>query len=713
MYQPETITSDIVADPVIAAISRLAQHFGLGVGGDLFDLLPRNRQGRLPFHQAGAALDVAGLNFEEHRLSRLPRRAEFYPALVSLQDGGAAALLEVSAGEVLVWREGDGEAAWQPIGELQAEYAGALISVIGDPDALRDKDAPWHAKSRTHWFWSELRKERKAFRPALIASLLINLLALSLPLFTMNVYDRVLPNAAEASLWVLAIGVLIAFALEFALRLARTNVIDHIGRALDLKLSQKIFSRLLATPLSGRQGSTGALAARVNEYQIVRDFFASTTVVLMVDIAFLVLFVAVIAYIAGWLALIPVVAMVLMAGVGFVLQRKVIDAARAAQADQGLQQTMLVESMAGMETLKSVGGERSMLGRWSGLSEISAHSQLRLRRIHATAVTLASTFQQISSVSLIIGGYYLFVSGEITMGAIIAIVMLASRSLAPAGQIAFLLTRGRQVREALASIESLFASDDERRSGAMSFPAASGKGHQVRLDNVTFAYPNTSVPALDDVSMDIAPGERIAIIGRVASGKSTLGRVLCGLYAPTEGALLVNGIDAQQYRPSALRKAFRFVGQDANLFTGSIRDNLAIGAPGAADEDVIRALRMSGADDFLARDAAGFDRQVGEQGRQLSGGQRSFLALSRALVGPFDLLFLDEPTGAMDSRTEAFLVERLRSALSPEQTLVVSTHRPALFALCSRIVVMDGGRIVADGPKDEILAASRTGGISA
>lgn len=702
MYQNDDFTAAEQRDTVIQSIGHLAERYGLRPASGLFNMLPRDGTGLLPFHQAGAALDLVGLNYEHGNHRRLPRRAEFYPALLLMKDGSVAAALEMSGTDLLVQRAGAQEAQWRSFEELDPDFAQEFVTVSGNPDKLRELDAPWHAKGRSHWFWSELRKERKAFRPVLLASLMVNTLALALPLFSMNVYDRVIPNRAQATLWVLATGVVLAFALEFSLRTARTNLIDHIGRRLDLRLSQKMFSRVLALPMNEKRGSTGALAARVSEYAIVREFFASTTITTMVDCLFLVIFIAVIAYIAGWLALVPLTIISLMAIVGFQLQRRVTDAARDAQADHGLQQTMLVESIAGMETLKSVSGERAMMGRWHGLAEIGSKSQQRLRRINAVAVSMASSFQQISSVSLVVGGYYLFAAGKITMGAIIAIVMLASRSLAPAGQIAFLLTRGRQAREALDSIDHLFEGGDERQKGTMALPPSQG-GYTVKLEKLSFAYPDMTVPALDDIDLTIAPGERIAIIGRVASGKSTLGRVLCGLYEPTEGALTINGIDSRQFRPSDLRSAFRYVGQDANLFTGSIKDNIGLGRPGASDAEILNALGRSGADIYLTRDAAGFDRQVGEQGRRLSGGQRAFLALSRALVSPCELLYLDEPTGAMDSQTEKLLVERLHGSLSDRQTLIVSTHRPALFSLCQRIVVMDQGRIVADGPREKIL----------
>ncbi len=695
-------------DALIACISEFASRFGIPFSANLLRTLARGPDGSLPFHQTGPALELIGLNFEERSPAKLPVREDLYPALVQLKDGGTIVVHEIREKDLLVWRPGDDEGKWVPYDSIAEEFGGGFFTVIGDPSSLRDREAPWHAKGRHHWFWSELRKEARAFRPVLLASLIINLLALALPLFSRAVYDRVIPNSATSTLWVLALGVVIAFSFEYALRVARSNVIEQIGRRLDLRLSQKIYGRLLATPLSAKQGNTGALAARVSEYALVREFFGSTTIVLIVDMSFLVLFVAVIAYIAGWLALIPVVAMIGMAIAGFFLQRKVVQAARDAQADHGLQQTLLVESIAGMETLKSMAGEGGMVGRWYGLAEMGTASQRRLRQISTAAVSLATTFQQASTISLIIGGYYLFDSGAITMGTIIAIVMLASRSLAPAGQIAFLLTKGRQARETLDSIERLFEVEDERKEGSISAPAIVRSG-EIRCENMEFRYPDAPTAALDGINLTIKPGEKIAIIGRVASGKSTLGRILCGLYRPTDGAMLIDGIDSRQFRPQDIREAFRFVGQDSNLFTGTVKDNLTLGRTDADDAALVEALRTTGADQFIGRDASGFDRLVGEHGRRLSGGQRSFIALARAFVSPGRLLYLDEPTGAMDSQTEKLFVERLSQSLTPEQTLVISTHRPALFSICERLIVLDNGRVVADGPKEQVIAASGSG----
>lgn len=708
MSLSEEILAGDEIDTLSLCVGEIARRYSPGFSTTALSQLPKNADGRLPWHQADAALELAGVSFEPHSGRKLPLRESGYPALVELRDERFVLVDQAREGELLVWEPASGRENWVPYASIASDFAGRSYAVFGNPDLQRADEAPWHAKGRDHWFWSEIRKERQSFWPVFLASLIINLLAVALPLFTMNVYDRVIPNRAAETLWILGVGVLLAFALEFALRRGRTAVIDQIARRLDLKLSQKIFGRLLATPLQERQGHTGSLAARVSEYAIVRDFFASTTVVMAIDVLFLFVFVGVIAVIGGWLAVIPLVIITGMLIAGYILQRKVSDAAQDAQADYGLQQTLLVESLTGIETLKSMGGEGGTLGRWYRLAEAGSRSQERLRNINSIAVGLAQTFQQLMTVSLIIGGYYLFAAGSISMGAIIAIVMLASRSLAPAGQIAYVLTRGRQANEMLASIERLFAASDERRKGG-SLGATAISKPVLRMEKLRFSYPDASAPALDDIDLTIHPGERIAIVGRVASGKSTLGRVLCGLYEPTEGSYLVNGLDASQYRPEQLRGAFRFVGQDAALFSGSVRDNIALGRREASDERILSALRNTGADQFLAREEGGFDRPVGEAGRKLSGGQRAFLSLVRAMVTPCEMLYLDEPTGAMDSQTEQLFVDRLGQALQPEQTLIIATHRPALFKICNRIIVLSNGRIVADGPLQEVLARSAGG----
>jgi ATP-binding cassette subfamily C protein LapB len=498
----------------------------------------------------------------------------------------------------------------------------------------------------------------------------------------------------------------LALGLDFVLRLARSQLIDEVGRTLDAKLSQKLFEKIMNIPLAERAGSTGAMARRVSEYEMVRDFFASTTVVLVVDILFLVLFLGLITVLAGWLVLVPLVGIALMFAAGMSLQKGMNQAALDAQADSSLQHAVLVESISGLETLKAQRAEGQMLGRWRRLSDMTASTQEKMRRLTSVAVNLASLSQQMISIGLLIGGFYLFNAGTMSMGAIIAIVMLAGRALAPVGQFAFLITRGKQAFTTLDSLQRMMEAGDERISASRSIVPEVRSGHIV-LEQVSFRYPTAARDSLAEVSLTIRPGEKIGIIGRVASGKSTLGRLLCGLYAPTGGVMTVDGLDSRQYHPHQLRESFRFVGQDAELFSGSVRDNLLLGGAQASDERLLDAVRRSGADIFLSQGAAGFDLPVGERGALLSGGQRALLVLARALVSDSKLLFLDEPTGAMDTQTEAYFIDKLRTALRPEQTMVVATHRHQMLGIVDRLLVIDNGRVIADGPTDAVLARLR------
>ncbi len=691
-------------DPVLDCLTFLARRADRPSSPVLLRAgLALSATGSLPFHQIEPALDQVGMRGEPVSRRRLAGwRLQQLPAIIELTEDRVLVLLEMRAGDALIYTPGTAEPMWVSVAELEPVFTGQAIAVEADPTRERAGERPWDKVTRTHWFWSEVWKVRGEFWPVLLAALVVNLLALAVPLFTMNVYDRVIPNKAISTLWVLAIGVMLALVFDLILRLARSQLVDEIGQRLDAKYSQKLFEKVMNLPMAERQGSTGAFAKRVSEYEGVRDFFASTSVVLLVDIAFLFIFLVLIAVIAGPLVFVPIVGIVIMLGVGFALQRRMAGAAIDAQADSSLQHSVLVESISGIETLKAARAEGQMLGRWRRYASMSAATQEKMRRLTSVAVNLASICQQAISVGLVVGGFYLFNNGDITMGAIIAIVMLAGRAMAPIGQFAFLITRARQSMTTLDSLQRMMEATDERQLAARSMVPEIRVGH-VELNNTCFRYPGASIDSLSDINLSIKPGERIAIIGRVASGKSTLGRLMCGLYAPTDGEMLVDGLDSRQYHPHQLREDFRFVGQDAELFSGSVRDNLMLGAADADDQQLLDAVVRSGADIFLSRDAAGFDRPVGERGSLLSGGQRSLLVLARALVSPSKLLFLDEPTGAMDTQTELYFIERLKTALATDQTLIVSTHRHNMLSICDRLIVIDAGRIIADGPRDEVL----------
>jgi len=697
-------------DPVLECLAFLARQADRPSSPVLLRAgLALSDKGLLPFHQIESALDQVGMRGETIRRKLNGWRLQQLPAILELTDNRAAVLLEVRGTEGLVFAPAVADPVWISLAELEPAYLGHAVVVEPDPTSERAGERPWDKVRRTHWFWSEVWKVRREFWPVMLAALVVNLLALASPLFTMNVYDRVIPNKAIPTLWVLALGVFIALGFDFILRLARAQLIDEIGRRLDDKYSQKLFEKVMNLPMAERQGSTGAFAKRVSEYESVRDFFASTTVVLLVDISFMLIFLGLITVLAGWLVLVPLVAIAATVAAGFALQRAMGRAAIDAQADSSLQHSVLVESISGVETLKAARAEGQMLGKWRRYSSMSAATQERMRRLNTIAVNIASASQQLISVALVIGGFYLFNDNKITMGAIIAIVMLAGRAMSPVGQFAFVITRGKQALTTLDSLQRMMEAPDERYSATRTIVPEIRSGH-VELKDVDFRYPNASADSLSGLNLKVGPGERVGIIGRVASGKSTFGRLLCGLYAPTGGQMTIDGLDSRQYHPHQIRDSFRFVAQDSELFSGTVRDNLMLGAARATDEQLIDAVVRSGADIFLSRDAAGFDLPVGERGSRLSGGQRALLVLARALVTPSRLLFLDEPTGAMDTQTELYFIDHLEKALAPDQALVVSTHRHNMLKICNRLIVIDGGKILADGPRDAVLGQLSKGG---
>jgi ATP-binding cassette subfamily C protein LapB len=669
--------------------------------------LALDEDGRLPFHQVEAAAERIGMR--AHALRRPVRgiTRRHATALLERVDGGALVLLEVKERSFRLYDPVNDDERWWSRTSLEAVYAGRLVTLEADPTRERGLEGSAVEPKPQHWFWDELRKYRGQFGYIAIAAASINVLAFAMPLFTMNVYDRIIPNKAEASLWVLALGVLFAFCFDFLLRIARARIIDEVGRELDERLSQRLFEKVMNIPLAARQGTTGGFARRLSEYEVVREFFTSTTVVLVIDMVFVFVFLGLIMALGGFLVLIPAVAIVGMVAAGYSLQKAMTEALKDAQADAGLQHSTLVEAISGTETLKAIGAEGRMLGRWRRYADMSAATQERLRRLSAISVNLASFFQQAISVTLVVGGFYLFNANMISMGAIIAIVMVAGRALTPVGQFAFIMTRARQALLTLSALQKIMDSPDERTVNVRSVTPVIGAG-AIEFDHVGFRYSGTETDSLKDVSLKIMPGERIGVIGRVASGKSTLGRVLCGLYAPSEGTYAIDGFDSRQFQPHQLRKAFRYIGQEAELFNGTVRENLLLGSSGATDEQMIQAVERSGADIFLARGATGFDLPVGERGSRLSGGQRSFLALARALIQPSQLLYLDEPTGAMDTQSEAYFIEKLGKAIAPGQTLVISTHRIAMLSLVDRLIVVDRGRVIADGPKDQVMKALST-----
>ena len=590
--------------------------------------------------------------------------------------------------------------------ELLARYAG--VAIFARPHFRFDRRTPEVGAVRLrHWFWGALAEQWPVYRDVLAAALLINIIALAMPLFTMNVYDRVVPNRAFETLWVLALGVLLLIGVDLVLRQLRGYFIDLAGARIDLQLSALIMERVLGLRMEARPAAVGSFSANLRSFEVVRDFITSATVTAFIDLPFALLFVFVIALIA-WPLIIPVLlAIVLVVIYAWILQHKMHELSETTYRAGALRNATLVESLTALETIKTQGAEGIMQSKWEKSVAFVARINSQLRFLSAAATNGAMEVQQAVNVVVIIVGVYLISVGELSMGGLIACTMLASRAVAPLGQMVGLLMQYHNAKTSLSSLDEVMKKPVERPADAAFVHRPELKG-EIVFDKVSFSYPNAQLAALKGFSCHIPAGERVVVIGRVGSGKTTMQKLLLGLYQPTEGAVTIDGVDVRQLDPADLRRNIGYVGQDPTLFYGTLRENIAIGAPFADDAAIVAAAEVAGLAEFVNRHPDGFDMLIGERGESLSGGQRQGVAIARAFLMDPPILLLDEPTSSMDFTSEQQFKERLQR-FAAHKTVVIVTHRNSLLDLATRIIVVDDGQVVASGPRDQVIQALQNG----
>lgn len=551
------------------------------------------------------------------------------------------------------------------------------------------------------WFWGSLKSNWKIYQEVMLATLMINVFALGSTLYIMNVYDRVIPNSAYETLWVLSIGVLTVYIFDFVMKNMRAYFLDVAGRKADVKISGKLFEQVLGMTLAARPSSAGVLASNMREFETIRDFFTSATMTAIVDVPFALLFVLVIAIIAGPLAIVPLVAIPIVVIVGWFLQKPMQKIMRQSMNENAMKNALLFETITGLETIKTQAAEGHVQRRWEELVEKGSRTSVRSKRVASFALNFSTFMQQVTSIGVVVTGVYMISHGMITQGALVASVILVGRALGPLSQIAALLTRFNQSWQALEALEELMKKPVERPA-EKHFIAVPRIHGQVEFRDVTFKYPGQSHPALNNISFAIEPGDSVGIIGAVGSGKTTLERLLINLYQPTTGSVLLDGTDVRQIDPGDLRRNIGAVQQSPNLFYGSVRENITMGHETAPDRAVLRAAELSGVMEFLRDSEKGLDTQVGERGESLSGGQRQAVAIARALLYDPAVLIMDEPTASMDPTSEARLKKRL-ATLTKDKTTILITHKGSMLELVNKLILIDRGRMIAYGPKDEIM----------
>ncbi|HEY8355647.1 MAG TPA: type I secretion system permease/ATPase [Methylophilaceae bacterium] len=667
--------------------------------------------GRLTPDLLNRAAARARLTCKIHRIGLWQIPDEFYPVILLLKGESACLLLGWDEtrknARVLLPAIGDAEILL-PIEELQNRYDGHLA--VLKLKYRFDQRAPSVGNVRLqHWFWGVLSENGRVYRDILLAAFLINTFALALPLFTMNVYDRVVPNKSVETLWMMSLGVALIIVGDFTLRTVRGYFLDWASQRVDIKLSSRIMEQVLGVRMENRPVSVGSFASNLRSFETVRDFITSATITTFIDIPFALIFIAVMAWIA-WPMLIPVVfGGIVMLVYALSVQIKMHELSETMYRASAMRNATLIESLVGLDTVKAMGIEGAMQTRWERSTAFLAEVGGKLRLLSSTINNGSMGLQQFITVSMILLGVYLIMHGELTMGGLIACTMLASRALSPISQAAGLMTQYHNATTALTSLEGIMSNPVERPQDAVFLSRSHFRG-DIEFRGVSFSYPESEQAALHNVSFRIRAGEHVAILGRMGSGKTTLHKLILGLYQPTSGAVLVDGIDIRQLDPAELRRNIGYVQQDTRLFYGTMRDNIAMAAPHTEDEDIIRAAQVGGIDEFIDQHPKGYDMTIGERGETLSGGQRQGVGIARAIINHPPILLLDEPTSAMDYSCEETVKQRLKKEAAGK-TMILISHRSSLFDLVDRIIVIDSGRIVADGSKQDIINALKAGKI--
>lgn len=633
------------------------------------------------------------------------------PAILLLKNNQAAVLIGWDAQQrarLLPSETEGGEITVSP--ETLAEnYSGRVIFI--SPEHEFDAQPTATLPRTKAWFQDTLKLSKSLYLDAVVASFLVNLVALSAPLFVMNVYDRVVPNQATATLWVLAIGISIAFVFDFVLKILRGICLDLAGKKTDLVVSSALFERLLGMKMKLRPQRVGSFAQNFQEFQSIRDFLSSLTLTAFIDLPFTLLILLVIGIIGGPLVFIPLLAYPLALLVNWLIQRPLMSRVRKTYQLSNERQAMLVETLTGLDAIKINNAQSERQYQWEHLTGQLSKLELRVKSLSYVAVNFTAWLQQFSGVALIVAGVYIIIGGNLSMGGLIACYLLHRRAMMPIGQLCSLITRYQRARMTKATIDRMMDLEQEVQDDEVPLKRETLSG-AIELRDVTFIYPGNQYVSLSNVSLTIQPGEKVGIIGRSGSGKSSLAKLLVGFYQPDSGNVLIDGIDARQIDVHDLRHNIGYAPQDIHLFSGTLRENLVYGASYVDDETMLRVATLTGVHEFARRHPSGYNMQVGERGMSLSGGQRQAVALARALLLDPPVLLMDEPTSSMDNTSEDLIKKALVPVIA-NKTLLMVTHRASLLTLVDRLIIVDNGKIIADGPKESVMSALKKGQIHA
>jgi len=645
--------------------------------------------------QAVSAMSSLGFKASFGNLSLASMTSDFYPAIAFLKDGNSVIIKEADEEEeiIVIYPNDRNRKELISKDKFGSQFSGYVI--IAKELNRREKE-----ERSGHWFFSAFRKSKWIYVQVMIAAMVSNFLSLTTSLFTMTVYDRIIPNGAFESLIALSIGVVIALGFDFLIKSLRARFIDTASKRADLEISRRLFDRILTlTPVEQRQ-KTGAMAGTIREFETLREFFNSSTLVILIDLPFVFFFIYVIYLIAGPLAYVPLIAVPLVIIVGLGIQPFLARITKGSVESGMNKQAVLVETLNGLETVNATGSGRLMRKRYEDALNDQSDSGNKIRALSMFIVNFAASVQQYAQVAAIFFGVYLIVEGTITQGALIGAVILGGRTMSPLSQLANTLSRANGALTAYRNLSKLIGAkhNSAEELSPISRPNLDG---EIEFKNVSYKFDGTSQPVIKNLTFKIPAGQKVALVGKMGSGKSTLSRLIAGILEPTEGAILIDGVDVRQIDPSDLRKNIGIMLQDSWLFSGTIRENIQMGFNEYDDDHILKICKIAGVDDFVGSHPKGYDLEIRERGIGLSGGQRQTINLARSLLHDPQILLLDEPTSSMDQGTEKKVVASLKE-VSEDKTMMIVTHRNPILTMVDRVFVLEGGQIVADQTPEQL-----------
>ena len=695
--------SPVMQDPLLVCLAMQAKlmdrpvHVQVLRGGFALD-----SRGRVPLASYPDMAHKHGMiaAWSRIRISDIP--GYVLPVLMPLTDGRACILKALEDDEAVVyWPDSGLQEQRIAIAELQGLARPEVLAVKAQPRKHSHMLSPLHGPA-FNWFWGTLWRFKGFYFESMLATVIANVLTLASIFFTMNVYNRVVPTQAYTSLWTLAIGTAIAALLEFVMRWLKARLVDLGGKKADLAINATLLREIMAIRLEHRPQSAGIFASSMRDFESLRDFFSSASLVLVADLPFVLMFLALIAVIGGPIVWLPALAVPVLLIAGLLAQKPLMKAMKQNMKESGDKQSVLVEAVLNMELLKAHNAESYLQRRWENANLAGSDSYKQMRSLTNLIMGMSATIQQLVTVGMVVVGVYMIHANQLTLGGLIACVMLEGRALSPLSGVMSLASRYQQAKTSLETLDGLMKRPRDRAHDR-SYIAPESIDGQLEAQELEFAYPSEhKIPVIKKLSMQVPAGQKVALLGRIGSGKSTLLRLMAGLYTPGAGSIRLDGVELQQIEPSEIRHRIGYVGQDPQLFMGTLRENLILSDSWITDARITEVLKTLQMYDMVAAHPLGLDMPISEAGGGLSGGQRQLLAIARMMLRNPRIVFMDEPTASMDQNTEARVITVIKTWLK-DKTLLVSTHRPQLLEWVDEIAVIDAGQCVAKGPKQQMI----------